>query len=434
MAVEFLKSQFDQFKTSGQLGESVSESHKAWKLEYDPSLSSSTMLTGDAAQAQINTLFRVRAMVQDVLDLDCYASFYTNSGKLFTCKYGSFPQGEDDQVVDSVLAQRWPVRAVPVPGETGLASAIKLVFYDEIDMKLNKIVDVIAFALDDEWHVVQIIPTEDINVAGARDPLLAYINVLFHGDELASELALYTLMSNIATRTMLAGKISLNVTNCPDEISSIVDGLGRLTRLSYIPLTIDGLNQQQFIPKKDHTQDMLLQGHLQLPNGTVMLIAECTLEAGTLQQTGINNLTALKALVEEQQVSYDYEFSQVVLDCDIPVIILSEGKSLIETNIRLPLAPAQEIPPLPELPSFPCHAYFDMIRNQKAEITEDLRKKCEEYFIEQRKTVEISPEEFSLWLTLAKYVAISHGETVVSVSHWEHVLYLVNLIKQRASG
>ena len=91
MAVEFLKSQFDQFKTSGQLGESVSESHKAWKLEYDPSLSSSTMLTGDAAQAQINTLFRVRAMVQDVLDLDCYASFYTNSGKLFTCKYGSFP-------------------------------------------------------------------------------------------------------------------------------------------------------------------------------------------------------------------------------------------------------------------------------------------------------------------------------------------------------
>ena len=181
-------------------------------------------------------------MVQDILELDCYASFYTNTGKLYACKYGGFPTGEGDQVVDSVLAQRWPTRAVPVPGETGLASAIKLVFYDEIDLKLNSIVDVVAFVLNDEWHVVQIIPQEDVPIAGARDTLLAYINVLFHGDELAGEIALYTLMSHIATRTMLAGKISLNLTNCPDEISGIVEGLKRLTRLSYIPLTIDGLN------------------------------------------------------------------------------------------------------------------------------------------------------------------------------------------------
>lgn len=170
-----------------------------------------------------------------------------------------------------------------MPGEDGIASPIKLVFYEDLDLKLNSIVDVIAFNLHEEWHVMQLIPEEVQEFAGAREPVLTYLTSLFHGDELAAELALYTCMSHIATRTMLAGKISLNVTKVPDEVGAIAEGLSRLTRTSYIPLTIAGLNEQPFIPKKDHTNEMLIQGHLQLPNGTLLVLAETSLEAGTLQ-------------------------------------------------------------------------------------------------------------------------------------------------------
>jgi hypothetical protein len=82
----------------------------------------------------------------------------------------------------------------------------------------------------------------------AREYALDCLKSIWHGDELIAEICLYTMISRLFTRAMFAGKLSLNVTSPPDDINTIIEGLGQITRLVHIPLTVDGLNKTRFSP------------------------------------------------------------------------------------------------------------------------------------------------------------------------------------------
>ena len=48
--------------------------------------------------------------------------------------------------------------------------------------------------------------------------------------------------------------------------------------------------------------------------------------------TGLQNLTALGNVVRWQKVEYDFEFHKQDFECNIPVLVLSEGKSLLQVS------------------------------------------------------------------------------------------------------
>jgi hypothetical protein len=98
------------------------------------------------------------------------------------------------------------------------------VFYDGIkDVKINTLVTAVGHFAYDEFHIIHATTAAGadltiLQTVGARDALLRYLTNLVHGDELVAELILYTLVSHQSTRTMLAGKMTLNVTSVPDDV------------------------------------------------------------------------------------------------------------------------------------------------------------------------------------------------------------------------
>ena len=58
-----------------------------------------------------------------------------------------------------------------------------------------------------------------------------------------------------------------------------------------LPLTVNGLNAKKFVPWKDYSENRLKAGLLQLTDCTHLLVDETTMTAGTLQSTGVKNIS-----------------------------------------------------------------------------------------------------------------------------------------------
>ncbi len=81
---------------------------------------------------------------------------------------------------------------------------------------------------------------------------------------------------------------------------------------------------------------------LQLPRGCVLLIDELSLSEGKLTETGVKSLQALQGVLLEQVLRYDFEYcANHPFPVDTPVVVLSQGKSLMgdAVAVRLPLVP-----------------------------------------------------------------------------------------------
>ena len=49
---------------------------------------------------------------------------------------------------------------------------------------------------------------------------------------------------------------------------------------------------------------------------------------------GVKNLTALGNVVRWQKVEYDFDFHKQDFETDVPVVVMSEGKSMIQVKIN----------------------------------------------------------------------------------------------------
>lgn len=64
-----------------------------------------------------------------------------------------------------------------------------------------------------------------------------------------------------------------------------------LPAVTYLPITLPSLNERgRWAPKKDHGSGRLLRGKLQLAAGTVVVLDECCMDAGEMNEMGITNL------------------------------------------------------------------------------------------------------------------------------------------------
>lgn len=82
--------------------------------------------------------------------------------------------------------------------------------------------------------------------------------------------------------------------------------------------------------RKDHESNRLISGILQLNNNTHLVLDETKLNTGKLNESGVRAVGALANAVQSQVVRYDFGFNITQeFNCDIPVLILSEGKSML---------------------------------------------------------------------------------------------------------
>uniref|UniRef100_F1KUM6 Mini-chromosome maintenance complex-binding protein n=1 Tax=Ascaris suum TaxID=6253 RepID=F1KUM6_ASCSU len=152
-------------------------------------------------------------------------------------------------------------------------------------------------------------------------------------DEICADYLLCHLISTTYARpeSYQICSMPLNFVNVSDSGAIIRMLKALLPKVYVIDITPSVLSDEMFVPIMDHERDFLKQGSLQLSNGTLLVLDETKLSSGVITLTGHaeKNVAALKCLVSDQKVNYDYKYYQLPLPCDINVLILSRHPSVI---------------------------------------------------------------------------------------------------------
>lgn len=75
-----------------------------------------------------------------------------------------------------------------------------------------------------------------------------------------------------------------------------------------------------------------MSGLLQLPDDTHVLVDETKMTSGTLQERGVRNMAALHELTLRQELNYEFNYFRIPYHANLPVLVLSEGKSMIPVS------------------------------------------------------------------------------------------------------
>jgi len=317
------------------------------------------------------------------------------------------------------------------------------------------------------------------------------------GDTLAAEYILCHMLSRVYHRAhgVPVGKLSLAITGLPPTsavgTSATQDLVGVLQTLlpavAYVPMSVKHLSAKLMAPKKDYDTEMLHTGDLQMTPSTQVLCDETAMVAGKLNETGLKNLHCLQQLATFQHLLFDFSFYQMEFPTDVPVLVTSQGKPLMTTDIVLKLCPdaptaaavraeLQANPDTEDMVQL-CRIYMGLARATDVGLSDDLCKVAEEKFVQARQVCvapslvlsrsssqiicvcayilpdrasqifdqslvnsnvkhvvqadeKVDQESLGRWITLAKLLAASYGSSDLKKEHWEQ---MVAMEAQRAA-
>lgn len=279
----------------------------------------------------------------------------------------------------------------------------------------------------------------EVNAAAElRLRVAAALTAALGGDTAATEFALAALLARVHSRDPTIGHYAVNLdvkgapAGIPAALRMVAEAL--VPRVAPVPLTVETLNAAPAVPRKDYAADCMVGGALQLAEGTLLLVDETRLASGKLSAVGVANLEALKAIVEEQALEYDFEYYKMPVGTDVQVLVISDGRSLIPNATVCPVrtqhggalpeqAAAQAMAVLAAAPGGldAARSYMAgaVARARSMSIGEAAAARIEADFVTARQEQpKLSMETMHGWLSAAKLLAASHGEVQLSVERW----------------
>uniref|UniRef100_A0A8P4KTE1 Mini-chromosome maintenance complex-binding protein n=1 Tax=Dicentrarchus labrax TaxID=13489 RepID=A0A8P4KTE1_DICLA len=287
-------------------------------------------------------------------------------------------------------------------------------------------------------------------MASVRAELLTYFTHILLGDALAAEYLILHLISNVYSRrdVLPLGKFTLNLSGCPtasytERLYQIIQQL--VPSSYYLGMSLQNMNQMRLVPKKDYVANRLASGVLQLARHTSLFLDEIQLEQGQLDTTGVRNVTALGNLITWQKVDYDFNYHQMEFPCNINVLIVSEGRSLLPSDCQIHLQ-SQVTPANMEeyLSSIHMHTqtssqlnkfriYLSVARLLDYNISDEMTKSVEDDFVDMRKDdpQSVSAEDLHRMLVVARLLSLSLGQTSLSRDSWLRAKHIDMLRRSR---
>uniref|UniRef100_A0A6G1SM72 Mini-chromosome maintenance complex-binding protein n=2 Tax=Aceria tosichella TaxID=561515 RepID=A0A6G1SM72_9ACAR len=298
----------------------------------------------------------------------------------------------------------------------------------------------------------QVITPELIDVTRlkmARARLSTILTQLLGGDSLTAEYLILSLISKIHSRRVSVenlGQLTMGLTGFKPEMRFLAEKLYELvskitTHSHYIDLSIANLNNLRFTPKKDHENNKMIAGTLQLPDGLYLILNETALSEGLLTTLGTSNLGTLSHIMRWQKHKYDFQFHSVEIDTDLKILVICETKSILPVQIAIRIA--KNDPETITSMRQACEAVDDFLDEDllnsfryyittlmaapEYKIPEDLRDSITEDFVKWRREADargqqlMSGDELSFRMSLARYLTLSHGETTLNRKFWNEI-------------
>ena len=120
-----------------------------------------------------------------------------------------------------------------------------------------------------------------------KERLKAVVKIALGGDDVAAEYFIMNVISRVHTRKneLVLGNLCTNISNIyPLEakaLSELISNISLMT--SYIPLTIDSLEEMKLFPKKNYDTNSMEGSLLQMIDNTFVIIDETMLKEGQIK-------------------------------------------------------------------------------------------------------------------------------------------------------
>ncbi|CAH2058608.1 unnamed protein product [Thlaspi arvense] len=352
----------------------------------------------------------------------------------------------------------------PATSQDSLTCLVKIYDSPESELKLNDVVEFLGVLTFDPVTTMDMDSldenSDDLSEAESvqmpsgklkspqifkeiREGLMKYLTDLLGNDHIAAQFLLLHLLSKVHGRVdnVAVGKLSLNLIHLNKESMSIFgtqlsNALKSLLPFTQsIPLTIEYLNTTSLGPKKDYGINRLVPGVLQIADGTHLILDETELQPGTLNSAGVENAELLKNLTECQKVEYDFQYYKMEMATDAQMLIFSEGKSnIMPADLVLPFQPSQvsSLQVITPETAEAWRCYLATCKSLSHSIGQELQQVVENDLVAARQTDRsLGSQDLSRLLTMARMMSVSYGETTLSQEHWQMVLELERLRKER---
>ncbi|CAO1407295.1 unnamed protein product [Diamesa tonsa] len=271
-----------------------------------------------------------------------------------------------------------------------------------------------------------------------QDVIRMFTQFLF-GDEVAAHFLLAHLISSVYARVGMEvlGKFTLNISKIPKEVSSfyttnLYELLETILPNSInFPMTVENFNTVKFVPKKDYQTNRLQYGMLQLPQHTQLVFDETKMETGKFEAPGVEAVQNITELIISQQLNYDFAFYKLPFNTNIPILILSEGKSLLPCDFSCPLKieDPDSVKLIKETIAAGMHflkpklnsvrKYLTQCRQRNFEINEQESKIIENDFVSMREQFNFfQVENLHSLLVLSRLVGMMEGKSTLDKETW----------------
>ncbi|XP_037708457.1 mini-chromosome maintenance complex-binding protein [Drosophila subpulchrella] len=258
-------------------------------------------------------------------------------------------------------------------------------------------------------------------------------------DDLAAEYLLSHLISSVYSRSEMQsiGKFALNLCNLPKDCQAYSTSLYDILKLllpasHYLPMTLETLNTVSFAPKKDYETNKLVSGVLQLAPHTHLVLDETRLQQGKLEANGVHAVQHLAHLINNQELKCDFQYYQIDYHANIPVLVLSEGRSMLPSDFVMPInADAKAVELFEESLKAAHHylqparlhqfrKYLTTARISSFNVSEEHTEMIQQYFVDMRKANSKSnADDLHGLLVLSRLLGIAQGKDTLDKETWQ---------------
>lgn len=195
--------------------------------------------------------------------------------------------------------------------------------------------------------------------------------------------------------------------------------------------------------RKDYKTNKLTSGVLQLAPHTHLVLDETRLLPGRLEQQGVEAVASISHVIQMQKLQSNFQYYHIEYNSDIPILCLSEGKSMLPTNCHLPLKPDAECVKL-------IRETLDAVRHflqpKLAAIRELLtalkltdfnmnavdRTMVQDEFVQMRRLdPQAGADDLHALLVLSRYLGMCQGRRVLDAEMWQRAKELETERKAR---
>ncbi|CAK74342.1 unnamed protein product (macronuclear) [Paramecium tetraurelia] len=254
-------------------------------------------------------------------------------------------------------------------------------------------------------------------------------------DPLASELLALHLLSSSKYETYAEGARQIfNIyglsKNDAENLKSVLQSIYSPTL--YIPLEYEYLANIETLSKKNFDENTISQGLLCIPTNinSQIVVDETLMKEGQISGKTVQNLQNIQKFIQHSKIGIDFQYSMVEVPVQTNVLILSTGKSFIQTadSIKInPQVPTQNTPiNYQGLEEFVSQVHQ---QQQLLNIDEELKKKINSRYIELRQLndLKIDVNNLNNWILQMKILSVIKQEE----SNYNNFEYAVNLDIER---